>query len=373
MEQDLHYMQEAVRVARRCQGGPADPFVGAVAVKDGVMLKSAHRGEKAAGEHAEFTLLRKLKGEVLSGATIYTTLEPCTVRGTGKTPCVGHLLDRKVARVVIGMLDPNPLVSGRGVRQLRQANIQVDLFPPTLMAEIEELNGQFIRSLETDPVNRAIYEIGEDARHSKSTLQKILIRKMVTTCAEETRSVAEAESDVPDGFGGYLNRFVRLIRDREGTEHVQAFIMLNHYTERQLNEPLMMDFYRQAESLVEEGRLIIDYLYMLSQDMLLPNIPNYLNTIKRFAASIKIVREGDGKLPLEAASENIVIFHRAGIVFVPRRDENRRFVSCMQCRSKEHYQHFARKYGGIEQVSEEVHKIAGRSKLVSDAHSKWIS
>ena len=121
------------------------PKVGAVVVKDGKVLAVAHRGELP-GCHAEYIALEcKLAGSSLVDATVYTTLEPCTERNHPKVPCAQRLVERKVKRVVIGTLDPNPKIRGLGQQILRDANIITDLFPHDLMSQVEELNRDFKR------------------------------------------------------------------------------------------------------------------------------------------------------------------------------------------------------------------------------------
>ncbi|HWZ88799.1 MAG TPA: hypothetical protein VNW92_08110, partial [Polyangiaceae bacterium] len=88
---------------------------------------------------------RKLSGDSLVGATIYTTLEPCTTRNHPKVPCAQRLVERKVRRVVVGMLDPNERICGRGLWHLRESGIETDLFSHEHMAAVEELNRDFIR------------------------------------------------------------------------------------------------------------------------------------------------------------------------------------------------------------------------------------
>lgn len=146
MPTDRDYMRMAIEESRKCQPEDArtHPLVGAVVVKDGTLLGTAYRGELAKGDHAEFTALEKKLGtEILAGCTVYTTLEPCTTRNHPKQPCVERLISRKVARVVIGILDPNPEITGKGQSRLREANIATELFPPDLMREVEELNRDF--------------------------------------------------------------------------------------------------------------------------------------------------------------------------------------------------------------------------------------
>lgn len=151
-EADFAFMTRAVEEAKKCPADPNEPNkpkVGAVVACANKLVIAGYRGEIKKGEHAEYTVLeKKCANEELVGATVFTTLEPCTTRNPPKHPCVDRLIQRKVSRVVIGMLDPDERIRGRGVLALRKANIRVDFFPPHLMAKLEELNREFIRDRE---------------------------------------------------------------------------------------------------------------------------------------------------------------------------------------------------------------------------------
>jgi len=141
-------IEEARKSVPENDGRP-HPMVGAVVVKNGKVLAVAHRGE-AEGNHAEYIALEKrLSDAAVAGSTVYTTLEPCTTRNHPKIPCADRLVERKVARVVMGMLDPDTRITGRGQRKLRKANIATDFFPHDLMAEVEDLNREFAREIES--------------------------------------------------------------------------------------------------------------------------------------------------------------------------------------------------------------------------------
>jgi pyrimidine deaminase RibD-like protein/NTP pyrophosphatase (non-canonical NTP hydrolase) len=150
-DQDREFMRKAIEASKNCKPEPGKPTpkVGAVVVKDGNVLAVAWRGQKEPGEHAEFTALEKmLELDVLAGATVYTTLEPCVGRNHPKSPCARRLIERKVSRVVIGMIDPNPGVHGKGIRLLRDHNVATELFPADMAAEVEDLNRDFRRQME---------------------------------------------------------------------------------------------------------------------------------------------------------------------------------------------------------------------------------
>jgi pyrimidine deaminase RibD-like protein/NTP pyrophosphatase (non-canonical NTP hydrolase) len=158
-EKDHEFIRQAIEASKYCPDEPGKPTpkVGAVVVRDGAALAVAWRGEEHPGDHAEFTLLeKKVGGAMTSGATVYTTLEPCTTRGHPKVPCAERLIERKIARVVIGMLDPNPSICGKGVRLLRDHNIAVELFPTELASEVEDLNRHFRRQIEAQVALREV-------------------------------------------------------------------------------------------------------------------------------------------------------------------------------------------------------------------------
>ncbi len=136
---DDAYMQRALELAARGLGRTSpNPAVGAVIVRGSRIIgEGFHR--RAGGPHAEIEALRSLKGSA-KGATLYVNLEPCSHHGR-TPPCVDAVIQAGIQRVVIGTVDPNPLVAGRGVRRLRQAGIQ--LKTGVLRQACERLNEDF--------------------------------------------------------------------------------------------------------------------------------------------------------------------------------------------------------------------------------------
>ena len=120
---DKEYMSLAISLAKKGEGFTnPNPLVGAVIVKDNRIIGQGYH-EKCGELHAERNAIKSLK-ESAKGATIYVTLEPCC--HYGKTPpCTEAIIEAEIAKVVIGSRDPNPKVSGKGAKILREAGIEV--------------------------------------------------------------------------------------------------------------------------------------------------------------------------------------------------------------------------------------------------------
>ncbi|HXX70616.1 MAG TPA: bifunctional diaminohydroxyphosphoribosylaminopyrimidine deaminase/5-amino-6-(5-phosphoribosylamino)uracil reductase RibD [Polyangiaceae bacterium] len=115
----------ALALEQAAFGAPSpNPHVGAVVVRDGVLVGKGHH-ERAGDGHAE-TIAIEHAGDRARGSTLYVTLEPCN--HVGRTPpCTEAIVASKIARVVVGCLDPNPDVIGGGAGRLREAGIVVDI------------------------------------------------------------------------------------------------------------------------------------------------------------------------------------------------------------------------------------------------------
>lgn len=121
---DAHWMAHALRLAEQgLYSTSPNPRVGCVLVKDGVAIGSGWH-QRAGEPHAEVYALREA-GTRAVGATAYVTLEPCSHHGR-TPPCADALIAAQVARVVVAMQDPNPLVAGRGLAHLRAAGMDVE-------------------------------------------------------------------------------------------------------------------------------------------------------------------------------------------------------------------------------------------------------
>ena len=137
-----NFMLLAINEAKKGEGFThPNPLVGAVLVKDGIVLATGYH-HRYGDLHAERDCLKNAreKGVDTKGATMYVTLEPCCHTGK-QPPCTNAIIEAGIARVVIGSRDPNNLVNGKGVEQLKAAGIEV--VQDFLKDECDKLNEVF--------------------------------------------------------------------------------------------------------------------------------------------------------------------------------------------------------------------------------------
>lgn len=141
MDEDARFMSKALKLAALGRGSTSpNPLVGAIVIqRDKIIGKGYH--QKAGTPHAELFALQEA-GELAEGSTLYVTLEPCCHYGR-TPPCTEAIIKAGIKRVVVAVLDPNPLVAGKGVRRLREAGIEVQV--GVLEEEAERLNEAFFK------------------------------------------------------------------------------------------------------------------------------------------------------------------------------------------------------------------------------------
>ncbi len=134
-------MKKCLELAKKGWGKTnPNPQVGCVIVKNDRLISQGYHKEFGL-EHAEINAFMNAKEDV-AGSTLYVNLEPCS--HFGKTPpCVDTIISKKISRVVVGMLDPNPKVKGTGIQKLKDRGI--DVFVGVLEDEAKKLNEIFIK------------------------------------------------------------------------------------------------------------------------------------------------------------------------------------------------------------------------------------
>ncbi|MBE3093137.1 MAG: bifunctional diaminohydroxyphosphoribosylaminopyrimidine deaminase/5-amino-6-(5-phosphoribosylamino)uracil reductase RibD [Chloroflexi bacterium] len=144
-KEDRKYMEIAMKLAGRGRGDAnPNPMVGAIIVKDGKIISSGYH-RQAGLHHAEIEAINN-SIQSLESSTMYVTLEPCTFQG--KTPpCVNEIVKHKLKEIIIGCIDPNPKVNGRGIEFLKKAGIKVK--SGLLKNKIEQQNEVFFKQIKT--------------------------------------------------------------------------------------------------------------------------------------------------------------------------------------------------------------------------------
>jgi ATP-dependent DNA helicase RecG len=197
-----------------------DPKVGAVLVNSsGEVIEVAHRGELRKGDHAEFTLLeRKKLDKPLTGAILYTTLEPCVERNPPKSGCTFRAINARVSKVVIGHLDPDISVSGVGVELLEAEKIVVEYFDKDLEEKIAYENRDYFKEREDLATQLKKKEIAFPTKPMDLELKNFELADF----SEEAQQEMISRMDLPYKLGttsylSFMNQFGFIKIGRKGT------------------------------------------------------------------------------------------------------------------------------------------------------------
>src|SRR4051812_15631254 len=141
---DESFMRRCIELAARGRGSvEPNPMVGCVIVRDGRIIGDGYH-QQFGGPHAEREALKSCR-ESPRGATVYVNLEPCSHTNKKTPPCVPALIEAGVGKVVVGCVDPNPQVSGKGMEALRAAGIEAKV--GLLESESKQLNAAFFATI----------------------------------------------------------------------------------------------------------------------------------------------------------------------------------------------------------------------------------
>jgi len=163
---DYQHMSRALQLARRgLYSTDPNPCVGCVIVKDDVVLSEGWH-QKAGQPHAEIEALNNAKqnqtSDIVSGATCYVTLEPCAHHGR-TPPCTESLINAGIKKVIAAVIDPNPLVAGKGLQQLNEAGIETA--SGLMEAQVADLNPGFtMRMQQGRPIVRCKLAMSLDGK-----------------------------------------------------------------------------------------------------------------------------------------------------------------------------------------------------------------
>ena len=228
-------MRRAIELAKKGGGYVhPNPLVGCVVVKDGEVIAEGYH-EKYGEFHAERNALTRCKSEI-KGASLYVTLEPCC--HYGKTPpCTDIIIEKGVKKVYVGILDPNPLVAGKGVKMLQDAGIEVEV--GICADEIRELNKVFLKYITT----KRPYVIMKTAMTLDGKIAAFTGDSKWVTNEESRKMVHQLRSEMAGvivGIGTVLADDPMLNVRLDGDHHQPARIVVDSNLRPSLSQDLTM-------------------------------------------------------------------------------------------------------------------------------------
>jgi len=208
-----------------------DPLVGAIlTTSDGKILATSHRGELRIGEHCEFTLIeRKLKSENLKGCHLYVTLEPCIdkVRKPPKRGCATHIYKARLAKVYIGIRDPDIAIENEGANELISKGIIVEDFHSDIAERIRLSLAEFINYKEAQKL--IIQQEREDKpiAYLKQAVINTTISQFSKTAIDEFIKNSQATFTYPSqAFNDWALSFELATKDGETIMPTKLGLML---------------------------------------------------------------------------------------------------------------------------------------------------
>jgi len=208
MELAIEVMRQSVPEPRT--DGKVDPKVGVVLYKPDGTIETAYRGELRHGDHAEFTLLeRKNRGNKLDGSILFATLEP-GAKGARKYPklsCAERIFLARIKEVWVGIQDPDPTVTRKGIGYLIRQGVTVHMFDRDLQEVIEKENQEFLEQA----TERAAEIEEEPAKVALSPLENRLPTAELVDFSSDALGMYRQRAKIVDAVGSdAFNR--RLLR-----------------------------------------------------------------------------------------------------------------------------------------------------------------
>ncbi len=290
---DHRMMARAIKLARKGIYTTApNPNVGCVITREGEIVgEGLHY--RAGEPHAEVHALRAAAGKT-AGATVYVTLEPCSHYGR-TPPCAEALIKAQVARVVCAMQDPNPQVSGRGIRMLREAGIDVQV--GLLEQDSRALNPAFIKRMQTGmPYVQLKMAASLDGR----TALKNGVSQWITS--------PEARQDVQ----AYRARAGAILSTARTVVDDNASLAV-----RRDNLPEALQQHYAGQALRQPVRVILDRQHQLTPELRLYQDGGEVMTVSaQGQSSLLVSLSADGRLDLHDLLQQLAQVHNINHIWV---------------------------------------------------------
>lgn len=286
------YMKRALELAVNGWGTTnPNPLVGAVIVKDGWIVSEGFH-EKPGSDHAETAAIKNARQNI-KGSTLYVNLEPCSHYGR-TPPCVRAIIEAGISEVVIGMEDPNPLVSGRGVQMLKEAGIRVTL--GVLHNEAAKLNEIFIKYItQKSPFvimksamsldGKISTAAGESKWISSDESRRYVhqLRNRVSAVMVGTNTVLTDNPNLTTRLEGKSRNAVRVILDRTAklpeesnvfktAKEIQTIVFTSSHVPVQKIERLESLGVKVLQAVVENGRISLKHVMKSLYDMQIDSV-----------------------------------------------------------------------------------------------------